>query len=293
MKVRKMQTAAGGGIYLPPWQESESFDVALARFNQQKKERDAHIMDRVKQAAKSYEATTKRETNDYLTTSNSSTARSGGRKQNTHLEERFKKGAKQQAIWRQEHPNLAAWGDVATMAPFAVLAYPALTAAGDAIAATSAGQTITSGLNFLANAAKTSPLFPYAEGLLASGFAADGIRDISQGKFTPGTALEILPLVRPVEEGVKFADKLAKELYYGPLGKPTVSQGFATLQPKVITNTGSAVEQLMTYNHPGQFVRRVPKIYEAPETYWSEYTPGTLMNNGQEQVLLLELKKIL
>ena len=141
--------------------------------------------------------------NDYLTTSNDNTwVETGvpGREKNPHLAERANEGAKAHRAWEEEHPNLTAWGNLAGAIPFAVAAAPAVIAGGDALAATTLGEAITSGLTPLAEAANVSilgaPAMAWADAALSSVAGARGIQEVSEGNFTPMTAIELSPILR-------------------------------------------------------------------------------------------------
>ena len=144
-----------------------------------------------------------KEGKDYLTTSNDNTWVEGrnNKNKNEHLKERGVKGAKSHALWEQEHPNLTAWGNVLSAAPIAVASAPFVSGVGDALAGTAAGQAATSGLTWLANAAKATPWvansLPWVEAGLNTLAATEGAKEVSEGNFTPMTALELSPLVPP------------------------------------------------------------------------------------------------
>lgn len=127
--------------------------------------------------------------NKFLTESNDNVrvSNTAHRQYNTHLEERALQGAKAHAAWDKEHPNLAAWRDAATAIPFAVAATPLAVGAGEAIAGTSLGQAAMGlGSKVLAN-----PLVDMANNVANLWFAAKAGYDVYQGKFTPGTAIDL------------------------------------------------------------------------------------------------------
>lgn len=119
---------------------------------------------------------------------------------NPHLRQRAEQGAISNALWEQEHPNMTSWRNMAESVPFAVAAAPAVMAGGEALASTALGQGVTSGLNFLAGAAKASPIvstvWPYADVGLTSVFGAHGASEIAEGNVTPETLLEAAPLLQ-------------------------------------------------------------------------------------------------
>lgn len=128
----------------------------------------------------------------YLTMSNDNTQVNNlpHREYNTHLKENAQKGAKEHALWEKEHPNLAAWGEAAGAIPFGVASIPLIAGTGQALLGTAAGQAVKSGVSkVLAN-----PLVEAANGTIGLGFAGKGTYDISQGKFTPETAMDFIGL---------------------------------------------------------------------------------------------------
>lgn len=128
----------------------------------------------------------------YLTMSNDNTQVNNlpHREYNTHLKENAQKGAKEHALWEREHPNLTAWGEVAGAIPFGVASIPLVASTGQTLLGTAAGQAVKSGVSkVLAN-----PLVEAANGAIGLGFAGKGTYDISQGKFTPETAMDFIGL---------------------------------------------------------------------------------------------------
>jgi len=127
---------------------------------------------------------------------------------NPHLTERSIRGAKAHAAWEKEHPNLTAWSYLPSavvlgtaLAPLGATAGSGIATLGDAAAATSAGQAITTGLTPLVTAASTNvagaPLYTWADAVLSSIFGAHGIQTaMDEGGVSPTTALEIAPLGR-------------------------------------------------------------------------------------------------
>lgn len=151
--------------------------------------------------------------NDYLTEANDNTSvyNVPHREYNLHLKNRAEQGAREAAIWREEHPTMSAWGDAAASVPLAVASVPLIAGGAEALAGTSAGQAISSGLLSLSNLAKGStiagaPAWAWADAGLTSAFAAHGIDELSKGNVTPEALLEVAPL-----------GQLAKPLYKGVL----------------------------------------------------------------------------
>ena len=190
-----------------------NFFEELATFNEQRKQEQAkRVAALKKKISEEGDRELAKTTRNYTTTSNATTSVARGRQQNKHLEERGLRGAAQHAAWEREHPNLAAWSQTAAAIPFAVAAYPFIaggaTAAADATAATTTGQAVTSGLNFAANAIKANPYvaktLPWLNAGLTSLFAGHGASEVSQGRFTPMTALELTPLGQMIRPAWNF-----------------------------------------------------------------------------------------
>lgn len=128
----------------------------------------------------------------YLTMSNDNTQVNNlpHREYNTHLKENAEKGAKEHALWEKEHPNLTAWGEIAGAIPFGVASIPLVASTGQTLLGTAAGQAVKSGITKVLS----NPLVEAANGAIGLGFAGKGTYDISQGKFTPETAMDFIGL---------------------------------------------------------------------------------------------------
>lgn len=112
------------------------------------------------------------------------------RKYNTSLKVNAERGAREHALWDKEHPNLAAWRDATTAVPFAVAATPLVLGTGQGLMGTALGQTAKHGIATLMEN-------PYIAGIndaISLGFAGKGAYDVSQGKFTPETAMDFMGL---------------------------------------------------------------------------------------------------
>ena len=121
------------------------------------------------------------------------------RKYNQHLRQNAEAGAKAHALWEEEHPNAAAWGYAAGAAPFVVAAAPLAIKAG-----------ASAGLGVLSN-----PIVNGINTALGLGFGVKSAYDLSQGTFTPETALGLTGLA-PVFKGfslVREASKLRNGAY--------------------------------------------------------------------------------
>lgn len=129
----------------------------------------------------------------YLTMSNDNTRvlNTPHRPYNPHLTDDAVRGAKYHAQWEKEHPNAAAWSYAAAAIPFAVATAPFVLGAGQAAAGTALGQTALEGINKLIS----TPLMKMVNTAAGLGFAAKGGYDITQGEFTPETALELMPMI--------------------------------------------------------------------------------------------------
>ena len=135
-----------------------------------------------------------------------------GRAKNPELFERGLAGAKSHAEWEKEHPALAKWSYATAAAPFAVASAPLVTVAGDALAATSLGNAITSGLGTMGSyiTAPTllgAPAYAWGDAALSSAFAVHGINDMSENGVTPENLLEVAPLGQLVPNlGIELAN---------------------------------------------------------------------------------------
>lgn len=127
--------------------------------------------------------------NEYLTQSNDKTQvlNSPHREYNPHLKTKFLEGARYHAAWEKEHPNLTAWSQALSAVPFAVASAPLVGALGQSALATTAGQAARAGIASL----MSNPIVEAANTGLGLGFAAKGAYDVSQGEFTPETAMDL------------------------------------------------------------------------------------------------------
>lgn len=142
-----------------------------------------------------------------LSNDNTIVSSSTPRAYNPHLSSSAIRGAKAHASWEQAHPNLSSWGYAAAAAPFAVAATPLIGAVGQALAGTSLGQFVISGVN----TAMANPVVNTVNTGLGLGFGAKGIHDVSHGIFTPGTALDLM--------GLPFSARQAGSAVKGLLSK--------------------------------------------------------------------------
>ncbi len=127
--------------------------------------------------------------NEFLTQSNDQTQvlNTPHREYNPHLKNKAIKGALSHNLWEQEHPNLSAWSQALSAVPFAVASAPLIGAAGQSVMATTAGQTARAGISSL----MSNPIVEAADTGLGLGFGVKGAYDVSQGEFTPETAMDL------------------------------------------------------------------------------------------------------
>lgn len=127
--------------------------------------------------------------NEFLTQSNDQTQvlNIPHREYNPHLKNKAIKGALSHNLWEQEHPNLSAWSQALSAVPFAVASTPLIGTAGQSVMATTAGQTARAGITSL----MSNPIVDAANTGLGLGFGVKGAYDVSQGEFTPETAMDL------------------------------------------------------------------------------------------------------
>lgn len=178
-------------------------------------------------------------TKDYLTEANDNTSvyNIPHREYNQHLKDRAEQGAREAAIWREEHPNLSAWGEAAASIPLAVASVPLIAGGAEALAGTSAGQAASSALLSLSNLAKGStiagaPAWAWADAGLTSAFAAPGASEIAEGNITPEALMEVAPLgqlAKPIINAGYTGYNTAKS--FVDLAK--ANRGFAVSTPRI------------------------------------------------------------
>lgn len=127
--------------------------------------------------------------NEFLTQSNDQTQvlNTPHREYNPHLKNKAIKGALFHNLWEQEHPNLSAWSQALSAVPFAVASAPLIGATGQSVMATTAGQAARAGITSL----MSNPIVDAANTGLGLGFGVKGAYDVSQGEFTPETAMDL------------------------------------------------------------------------------------------------------
>lgn len=112
------------------------------------------------------------------------------REYNTSLKANAVRGAKEHVLWDKEHPNLASWRDATTAVPFGIASIPLVAGGGQTLLGTAAGQAIKGGVSRVLG----NPLIKLANNAAGLGFAGMGAYDVSQGKFTPETAMDFMGL---------------------------------------------------------------------------------------------------
>lgn len=127
--------------------------------------------------------------NEFLTQSNDQiqVLNTPHREYNSHLKNKAIKGALSHNLWEQEHPNLSAWSQALSAVPFAVASAPLIGATGQSVMATTAGQAARAGITSL----MSNPIVDAANTGLGLGFGVKGAYDVSQGEFTPETAMNL------------------------------------------------------------------------------------------------------
>ena len=205
---------------------------------------------------------------DYiLSNDNTKVNDSPHREYNPHLKEKFLRGARMNAIWEKEHPNLAAWSYALSALPFAVAAYPFAAGIGSMAANTALGAAAAEGLGTL-GAAMSTPVGAAVNTGLSAYLGYEGLKDIQNGKFTPGTALDLAPLAqmfKPLTRGVKsgynaltkMGNQAAEELRLVPAGERTIAADGRTAIDDFLDRVSAAPET------EAQAARRIAAIRNA------------------------------
>lgn len=161
--------------------------------------------EKIEQQKRVIEEVLAKKANDYLTTSNDATSVATGRKQNQHLADRAIEGAKTHRAWEEEHPNFTAWGNAIGAIPFAVASIPIISAAMPL--ASSAITTAEGALQAYSPAlySTSKAVLPWINNAATAYFGYQGAKDVAEGKFTPSTALNLLPATgKIVEQGSRI-----------------------------------------------------------------------------------------
>lgn len=85
---------------------------------------------------------------------------------------------------------MASWRDAATAVPFGIASIPLVAGGGQTLLGTAAGQAIKGGVSRVLG----NPIIEAANNAVGLGFAGMGAYDVSQGKFTPETAMDFMGL---------------------------------------------------------------------------------------------------
>ena len=126
------------------------------------------------------------------------------REYNTSLKANAERGAREHALWDKEHPNLSVWRDAATSVPFAVAATPFVAGGGSALLNTCLGQAAKHGIA----AIMENPYVAGANDAIGLGFAGKSAYDVSQGKFTPETAMDLVGGLGLMAKGSSMFDRM-------------------------------------------------------------------------------------
>lgn len=159
--------------------------------------------------------------NEYLTQNNDQTQilDTPHREYNPHLRNKAIKGALSHNLWEKEHPNLSAWSQALSAVPFAVASTPLVGALGQSALATTAGQTARAGIVSL----MSNPIVDAANTGLGLGFAAKGAYDVSQGEFTPETAMDLAGGAGLMFKSLTGLDKARRITNFAKSSKGTTS----------------------------------------------------------------------
>ncbi len=174
--------------------------------------------------------------NDYLTQSSDNTQMLNvpHRDYNPHLRYGAIRGAESNALWEREHPNATAWRNAAELIPFAVASAPFTLGVGDTLAATSAGEAIGNGFGLVADAASNSTWLPWVNAGLSSVFSANGLQDVQNGRFTPQTAMDLMPLAQLGKPMYEAGAHLARNINdYNNLRNFIDRYGYTEYKPKI------------------------------------------------------------
>lgn len=159
--------------------------------------------------------------NEFLTQSNDQTQvlNIPHREYNPHLKNKAIKGALSHNLWEQEHPNLSAWSQALSAVPFAVASTPLIGTAGQSVMATTAGQAARAGITSL----MSNPIVDAANTGLGLGFGVKGAYDVSQGEFTPETAMDLAGGAGLMFKSLTGLDKARRVTNFAKSSEGTIS----------------------------------------------------------------------
>lgn len=205
--------------------------------------------------------------NEYLTQSNDKTQvlDTPHREYNPHLKTKFLEGARYHAAWEKEHPNLTAWSQALSAVPFAVASVPLVGALGQAALATTAGQTARAGIASL----MSNPIVDAANTGLGLGFAANGAYDVSQGKFTPETAMDLAGGAGLMFKSLTRFDKARRVANFAKSSEGTISNMDTPLKglTKIPTNIkADAAQRYTNFINSEDYQQRLQKA--GLEDHW-------------------------
>ena len=126
------------------------------------------------------------------------------REYNTSLKANAERGAREHALWDKEHPNLASWRDTATAVPFGIASIPLVAGGSQTLLGTAAGQAIKGGVSRVLG----NPIIEAANNAVGLGFAGKGAYNVSQGEFTPETAIDLAGGIGLMAKGTNIFDRM-------------------------------------------------------------------------------------
>lgn len=126
------------------------------------------------------------------------------REYNTSLKASAERGAREHTLWDKEHPNLASWRDAATAVPFGIASIPLVAGGGQTLLGTAAGQAIKDGVSRVLG----NPIIEAANNAVGLGFAGMGAYNVSQGEFTPETAIDLAGGIGLMAKGTNIFDRM-------------------------------------------------------------------------------------
>ena len=205
--------------------------------------------------------------NEYLTQSNDKTQvlDTPHREYNPNLKTKFLEGARYHAAWEKEHPNLTAWNQALSAVPFIVASVPLVGALGQSALATTAGQTARAGIASL----MSNPIVDAANTGLGLGFAAKGAYDVSQGKFTPETAMDLAGGAGLMFKSLTRFDKARRVANFAKSSEGTISNMDTPLKglTKIPTNIkADAAQRYINFINSEDYQQRLQKA--GLEDHW-------------------------
>ena len=142
--------------------------------------------------------------------------------------------------------------------------------AGDAVAATAAGQRLTSGLNFISKAVGNSKAWPWTDAGLTSVFGAHGIDKVIRGDIhnvgdVVDTGLDLLPLSQLAKPVVSTASRVAANAeLYRATRKPMIPEGFESTSTLTFGDLGDKAGYYIHVGTPKN------KVWISKDKTWPE-----------------------